>query len=181
MLKNSVKVTNKLQPKKLANELSVLKGSANNTTTALGYSKMYACWVPWSLTEHHKSVQKEVCLDLFSQNRADGKSFLSQIITGDKTQIHHFEPQIKRQLMEWHHPTSPQKKTVRATTSAEKSWPNIFWEEEGVILAYIMSCGQTINSNVYIWTLKTLQKLSRRVKPHKYVAEILLQHDKHNF
>jgi hypothetical protein len=46
MLTNSLKVTNELQQKKLANELSVCKGSANNTTDTLGYSKMYASWVP---------------------------------------------------------------------------------------------------------------------------------------
>lgn len=123
MLTNSLKVTNELQQKKLANELSVCKGSANNTTDTLGYSKMYASWVPWILTEYHKSVQKEVCSDIFSQNRADGKSSLSWIITEDKTWIHNYEPQTDRQLMEWHHPTSPQKKAVKATTSAEKSCP----------------------------------------------------------
>jgi hypothetical protein len=39
-------VINKLQPKKLANELSVSNGSVNNTTDTLGYSKMYSSWVP---------------------------------------------------------------------------------------------------------------------------------------
>jgi plasmid maintenance system antidote protein VapI len=37
MLTNSLKETNELQPKKLANELSVSKRSINNTTDALGY------------------------------------------------------------------------------------------------------------------------------------------------
>ena len=53
----------------------------------------------------------------------------------------------------------------------------VFWDEEGVILVDIMPHGQTINSDLYIQTLKKLQKRFRRVRPHKDVAEILLQHD----
>jgi hypothetical protein len=46
-----------------------------------------------------------------------------------------------------------------------------------VTLVDIMPHGQTINSDLYIQTLKTLQKWFRRVQPQKNVAEILLQHD----
>jgi hypothetical protein len=41
----------------------------------------------------------------------------------------------------------------------------------------IISRGQTVNSNLYIQTLKILQKPFWRVRTHKNVAEILLQHD----
>jgi hypothetical protein len=53
----------------------------------------------------------------------------------------------------------------------------VFWgDAEGVILLD-MSDGQTIHSDLYIQILKTLQKRFRRVRPHRNVAEILLQHD----
>jgi histone-lysine N-methyltransferase SETMAR len=58
-----------------------------------------------------------------------------------------------------------------------KSWPLFFCDAEGEILVDIMPRGQTINSDLYIQTLKNLQKRLRRVRPHKNVAEILLQHD----
>jgi histone-lysine N-methyltransferase SETMAR len=53
----------------------------------------------------------------------------------------------------------------------------VFRNAEGVILVDIMPCGQTINSDLYIQTLKKFQKRLRRVQPHKNVAEILLQHN----
>jgi histone-lysine N-methyltransferase SETMAR len=53
----------------------------------------------------------------------------------------------------------------------------VFWNAEGVILVDIMPRGQTINSDLYIQTLKKLQKHLRRVQPHKNVFEILLQHN----
>jgi hypothetical protein len=35
--------------------------------------------------------------------------FLSTIVTGDETWIHHLEPEKKRHYVEWHHTTSPRK------------------------------------------------------------------------
>jgi hypothetical protein len=67
----------------------------NNIIHALGYAKVCARWVPRSLTDDQKTVRKEVCSDLLSHYKADGESFLSRIITGDETWIHHFEPETK--------------------------------------------------------------------------------------
>jgi hypothetical protein len=41
---------------------------------------------------------------------AEGESFLSQIVIGDETWIHHFEPQTRKQSVEWHNESSPRKK-----------------------------------------------------------------------
>jgi histone-lysine N-methyltransferase SETMAR len=53
----------------------------------------------------------------------------------------------------------------------------VFWDAEAMILVDIMPRGQTINSDLYIQTLKNLQKRLRSVRPHKNVAEILLQYN----
>ena len=57
---------------------------------------MCACWVPRSLTNYHKNVQIEVCSDSLSHYEGDGESFLSQIINGYETWLHHFELQTKK-------------------------------------------------------------------------------------
>jgi hypothetical protein len=85
--------------RKLANELSVSKGSVKNITDAIGYAKVCARWVPRSPTNDHITVRKELCSDLLSRYEADGGIFLSQIVTGDETWIHHFEPETKRRSM----------------------------------------------------------------------------------
>jgi hypothetical protein len=86
--------------RKLATELSVFKRSVHNITDALRYSKVCARWLPQSIMKYHKTVQKEV------HSEANGKIFLSWIITWDDEWIHHFQPQTKRQSVEWHCPTS---------------------------------------------------------------------------
>jgi len=94
-------------------------------------------------------VWEEAFSDLLSHYEVQGESFLSQTVTGD-------EPQTQRQSMEGHHPTSPQKIMFKAIPSVAKVMDTVFWDEEGVILVDIMPCDQTINSDLYIQTLKTL-------------------------
>ena len=83
---------------------------------------------------HHKTVWKEVCLDLLCYYEADGDSFVLGIITGDETWIHHLELRTKRQSLEWLHPNSTQKKKFKATHSAGKTMATVFGDAEGVIL-----------------------------------------------
>jgi histone-lysine N-methyltransferase SETMAR len=50
----------------------------------------------------------------------------------------------------------------------------VFWDCEGVILIDMLSSGQTINSDIYVETLKNC---FRRVRSHKDVTKVLLHHD----
>jgi histone-lysine N-methyltransferase SETMAR len=98
---------------------------------------------------------------------------LSTLVTGFGTWIHHFEPEMKRQSMEWHHTTSPRKKKFKAIPSASKIMATVFWDSEGTCCPE----EKKINSNVYVETLKKLKKRFRRVRPHKDVANVLLHCD----
>jgi hypothetical protein len=69
-----------------------------------------ARWVPRSLTEEHKEQREIICSEFLARYEAEGDDFLTTIVMGDETWIHHFEPETKRQSMEWHHTTSPRKK-----------------------------------------------------------------------
>ena len=72
---------------------------------------------------------------------------MSRIVTGDETWAHHFEPETKRQSMEWHHPQSPRKKKFKTTPSVGKIMITVFWDIDRVILADVMARGKTINSD----------------------------------
>jgi hypothetical protein len=108
-------------------------------------------------------VQKEVCSDLLPRYEPDGESFLSWIVTGDETWIHHFELETNRQSI-WNGIIQLLLKgrSLRLPLQQGKSWP-VFWDAEGAIFVDIMPCGQTINSDLDIQTLKNLQKHLRRV------------------
>jgi hypothetical protein len=53
----------------------------------------------------------------------------------------------------------------------------IFWDIDGMILVDVMARGETINSDVYIKTLKKLKLRYRRVRPNMNPGDMLIQHD----
>jgi histone-lysine N-methyltransferase SETMAR len=77
------------------------------------------------------------------------EKFLSRIITGDETWVHHYEPKTKRQSMEWKHPGSPTKKKFNTQSSAGKLMLTVFWDSKGPIQEDYLEKGCTINSASY--------------------------------
>ena len=65
--------------------------------------------------------------------------------------------------MEWHHPNSPRTKKFKAQNSAGKIMATVFWDSQGVILVDFLLKEETINSKVYIETLRKLKAKIRRV------------------
>ena len=106
------------------------------------------------LTEAHKQSHLEACSELLEYCHSE-KTFLQQIVTRDKTWVHHFEPESKRALMEWCHPTSPRSKKFKSQQSVGKVMVTVFWDSVGVILVDFMSKEATINSDDYNDTLKS--------------------------
>jgi hypothetical protein len=77
---------------------------------ALGYSNVCARWVPRSLATEHRRQRKDICSELLNVFDAEGEDVLYRIVNGDETWAHHYEPETKRQSMEWHYLQSPRKK-----------------------------------------------------------------------
>jgi hypothetical protein len=55
------------------------------------------------LTIEHKTARIKVCAELLQRSEKEGDIFLSRIITGEETSVHHYDPLTKRQSIEWHH------------------------------------------------------------------------------
>jgi hypothetical protein len=89
----------------------------------------------------------QISQDLPNHCEAEGDSFLDRIITGDETWCHHYEPESKRQAMEWRHANSPSKKNLKMQPSAGKAMCTVLWDRKGVILLDFLVPGQTINSD----------------------------------
>ena len=113
-------------------------------------SCMMTSWVPRSLTTKHRRQRKAICSELLEHFDAEAEAFLSRIVTGDETWAHHYEPESKRQSMEWRHPQSPKKKKFKTTASAGKVMITVFWDIDGAILVDMTARGETINSDAYI-------------------------------
>ena len=85
--------------------------------------------------------------------------FLKRILTCDETWIHYFEPESKRQSMEWKHPSLPAKKKFKPQPSAGKVMLTIFWSSQGPIFCNYLQDHRTINSQYYS------DMIANKVKP----------------
>jgi len=119
----------------------------------LGYRKVCARWVPKELTIVHKRQRVEVATQ-FVRRYEEYPSILERILTGDKTRVHHYNLDSKRQSMEWRHPSSPVQKKFKRQPSAKKVMLTLFRDMHGPILVHIQAHGQTVNSANYCAMLR---------------------------
>jgi len=94
----------------IARTLGIGHNAVQEMIESLGYRKVCAHWVPRLLTKDHKGKRKAITSERLQRYRHEGDDFLLHIVTGDESWFHHFEPETKRQSMEWHHLHSPSKK-----------------------------------------------------------------------
>ena len=108
----------------------------------------------------------------------EGEAFLSRIVTGDESWVHHYSPETKRQSLEWKHPSSPVKKKFKSQLSAGKVMLTIFWDSKRPILEDFLEKGSTINSASYCDLLANRLKPAIRTKRRGLLSKkVLLQHD----
>jgi len=113
------------------------------------------------LTEDHKGQRKTITSELLQRYRHEGDDFLLCIVTGDESWFHHFDPEMKRQSMEWRHLHSSSKKKAKTVLSSAKVMDTVFWDAEGLILAEFLESGQTITAARYVQTLHNLRRALR--------------------
>jgi transposase len=84
-------------------DIGIAKGTVCDIIKDLAYRKVCARWVPRQLTTELKQSRLDVCTQMLQRYESDGEQFLNSIITGDESWAHHYEPETKRQSMEWRH------------------------------------------------------------------------------
>jgi hypothetical protein len=105
-------------------------------------------WVPKQLTAQHKQ-QRVDGATLFLQRYKEDPGILEWIVTGDKTWVHHYEPESKRHSMEWNHLSSLVRKKFKQQPSCKKLMLTFFWDIRGPIVAKFQAHGETVNSAKY--------------------------------
>jgi len=70
-------------------------------------------------------------------------------VTGDKFWVYHYEPEGKRQSMQWKHPSFPADKKFKTQVSVGKVMLTIFWDVNGPILVHFQEKGKTVTSARY--------------------------------
>ena len=132
----------------ISDELHINQNSIWQIITDLEMRKVYAKMVPKLLNDHQKMWCMLVCQDIL-ENLDTNPDFLKKVITGDKTWVFVYDPETKRQSLNWKSPQSPQIKKVRQSKSKIKFMLIAFFDVRGMIHYEFLLQGQTVNQHVY--------------------------------
>jgi len=140
----------------MAEELGISKDMVHTLVHKdLGKWKICSRFVPHKLTDEQKAKRMETTGDFITICDKD-PSFLRTIVTGDETWCYQFDPESKRQSMEWRSLSSPQPKNSRLQKSKVKTVLIAFFNSDGIIHKEFVPAGQTVNSAFYEEVLKRL-------------------------
>ena len=89
----------------------------------------------------------------------------------------HFDPESKKQSMQWKHPGSPPPKKFKRVSSAGKVMASIFWDNHDVIMVDYFEEGRTINGAYYAEELRRLRQEIVRKRRGKLTRGVLLLQD----
>ena len=90
--------------------------------------------VPKLLSGEQKERRKELCLDLLQ--RVDTEpDLLNSIITCDETWVFTYDPETKRQSIQWKSTSSPRPKKARKSRLKFKAMLIVFFDIQGIVMA----------------------------------------------
>ena len=130
----------------IASEMGISFGAVQSILTdILGMSKVWLdgspeCW-PKIRREAGSIFLGISCLAM----RMTLRNLWTEVVTQDETWVHHFDPESKKQSMQWKHPGSPPPKKFKRVSSAGKVMASIFWDNQGVIMVDYLEEGRMIN------------------------------------
>ena len=115
-------------------------------------------------------------LEVYSANPED---FHTHLVTGDETWLHHWDPDTKKESMQWKRPGSPPPKKFCTQPSASKVMAMVFWDSKGIILIHVdyKPTGTSITGEYYANVIKQLMVPIKEKRRGKLAAGVLLLHD----
>ena len=163
----------RIKQKEIAIALGISKERVGHIGV-LEFQKVCARWVQHMLSDEMKAERVHISQELLEHFEKEGEDFLKKSITGDETWVHHYDPENKRQSMEYRHKESPQPKKIQNRCLSWKGHIDSLWNSERVFLADFLEKGTRIKSQRYI---ETLTALKRRIERIGIRNETFLQHD----
>ena len=108
--------------------------------------------------------QKQRRLHISSDLLRSAEMF-DRVITGDETWCFQYDPETKRQSMQWKTQNSPLPKKARMFWSQIKTMLVCFFDHKGIVHYEFIAQGQTVNQQRYLEVLTRLRQSVRRKRP----------------
>ncbi len=143
----------------------------------LNMRKICAKMVPKILTADQKQLRMEICNDLLSRIESNGRDWLQNVVTGDESWIFEYDPETRRQSMQWMEVGGERPTKARMSKSKLKAMLLIFFDIQGVVHREYLPEGQTVTGQFYVGVLERLRARIVRVRPELAKNGWILHHD----
>jgi hypothetical protein len=121
-----IKHDRRITQKQIACRQGMSKERVGYIIGLLGYTKVCSRLVPHMLKPEKKQKCVEICEEFLKRYREEGDQFLLNIVTGDESRIHHFDPEEKRLSMQYKHTSSPRPKKIQKSAVCRQDYFDCF-------------------------------------------------------
>ena len=140
--------------------------------------KIPARWVPHLLTDEQKRQRVKVAKMLLQMFPKYDKKQFANVVTGDETWVHYFEPVRKVSNKIWATKHSKRPIIAKRSLSTKKVLYAIFFSGEGVAIKVLVKKGKSITGKYYKdVVLKKLKKYYQKRRPATGFKHVRLLHD----
>ena len=125
----------RLSVKDIASCTGISEGSVQTILKKrLDLRKVCARWVPHLLTEEQKTQRLKCALELLKTYKGCNSRVISNLLTGDKTWVHMFEPQRRADNKQWKRKDKKRPCIAKRTISLKKMLYAIFFNSSGLVV-----------------------------------------------
>ena len=129
------------------------------------------------MTPDQKLIRLVMSETNLARFETDPDCFSERFLTQDECWIHHFEPETKKQSMQWKDSTSPAPKKANVVSSAEKVMASVLWDVKSIVFIDYLQKGKTINGDYYAKLLRELRQAIKSKRPGQLIKGVLLHQD----
>ena len=111
--------------------------------------KVCARWVPHLLTEEQKTQCLKCARELLKTYKGCNSRVISNLLTGDETWVHMFEPQRRADNKQWKRKDKKCPCIAKRTISSKKMLYAIFFNSSGPVVQVPFPSGHTVTGRFY--------------------------------
>lgn len=169
----------RLSVKDIASSTGISEGSVQTILKKhLQLRKICARWVPHLLTEEQKKQRLKCARELLKKYKNCNSRVISNLLTGDETWVHMFEPQRRADNKQWKRKDQARPCIAKRTISAKKMLYAIFFNSSGPVVQVPCPSGHTVTGRFYKNSvLKKVKKFYNKKRPSKGWSGVHLIHD----
>ena len=139
-----------LSVKDIASCTGISEGSVQTILKKrLDLRKVCARWVPHLLTEEQKTKRLKCARELLKTYKGCNSRVISNLLTGDQTLVHMFEPQRRADNKQWKRKDQKRPCIAKRTISSKKMLYPIFFNSSGPVVQVPCPSGHTVTGRFY--------------------------------